>query len=652
MRPQVGQVINNKYRLLRLIGEGGMGSVFESRHEGLGTTVALKFLHPELGRRAGLVQRFLQEARVSAKIQSPHVVRVADVDQTSTGLAFIVMEFIEGRTLQALYEELYRAGQRLSYGDALEYAMQMLEGVDAAHRAGIVHRDLKPDNVMLTTGPRGEPLIKILDFGIAKLKVTGELEKGLTRPGVIMGTPEYMAPEQAFSADAVDARADVFSLGVMIFEMLAGRRPVGGDDPHQIASQYLSGQVARLTELAPWVPAELAATVHRAMGAKPQDRLGSIGELRSALEPFAREARAPSAATPTPNPTRTPAAVAAATPSLGASPVPKTLPPEAGDGGGGPTPLGGLVASPPAYGATSGGQAGPAITLDRGDAQAPRPGGTAIGAPPFAERPMTAQTGVGGPMIPGDGAHDATRPSRRTGSCPAGAEAARRSRVARDDPAARWRDRGARGRWGVRRAAIREGGGPPRRPADRSAAAARDRAERARHDGAADPTATSGVRAAAAADDRGEASGAPDDHDNHDPGSARAVHPPDDHHHDDADAADAAVVAADHHAAARHPGFPGDSGHLSAFAAEWRPDAARRRTDAARRRDEPGTGAPARRSHVDADVAALAAPPWNHRPAAASRPVGRGPARPLAAPSASTPRTLHSTGGCEVASAQ
>ncbi len=401
MRPQVGQVINNKYRLLRLIGEGGMGSVFESRHEGLGTTVALKFLHPELGRRAGLVQRFLQEARVSAKIQSPHVVRVADVDQTSTGLAFIVMEFIEGRTLQALYEELYRAGQRLSYGDALEYAMQMLEGVDAAHRAGIVHRDLKPDNVMLTTGPRGEPLIKILDFGIAKLKVTGELEKGLTRPGVIMGTPEYMAPEQAFSADAVDARADVFSLGVMIFEMLAGRRPVGGDDPHQIASQYLSGQVARLTELAPWVPAELAATVHRAMGAKPQDRLGSIGELRSALEPFAREARAPSAATPTPNPTRTPAAVAAATPSLGASPVPKTLPPEAGDGGGGPTPLGGLVASPPAYGATSGGQAGPAITLDRGDAQAPRPGGTAIGAPPFAERPMTAQTGVGGPMIPG-----------------------------------------------------------------------------------------------------------------------------------------------------------------------------------------------------------------------------------------------------------
>ena len=122
MRPQVGQVINNKYRLVRVIGDGGMGSVYEARHEVLATTVALKFLHPELSRRAGLVQRFLQEARVSAQIQSPHVVRVSDVDQMPTGQAFIVMEYLEGKTLQTLYEDLYNAGQRLSYNDALEYA--------------------------------------------------------------------------------------------------------------------------------------------------------------------------------------------------------------------------------------------------------------------------------------------------------------------------------------------------------------------------------------------------------------------------------------------------------------------------------------------------------------------------------------------------
>ncbi|HVK64793.1 MAG TPA: protein kinase [Polyangium sp.] len=335
MRPQVGQVINNKYRLVRVIGDGGMGSVYEARHEVLGTTVALKFLHPELSRRQGLVQRFLQEARVSAQIQSPHVVRVSDVDQNASGQAFIVMEYLEGKTLQTLYEELYHAGQRLSYADALEYASQMLDGVEAAHRAGVVHRDLKPDNVMITRGNKGEPLLKLLDFGIAKLKVTGELDRGLTRPGVIMGTPEYMAPEQAYSADAVDVRADIFSLGVMTFEMLAGRRPVGGDEPHQIASAYLTGQIAQLTDLAPHVPPELASVVHRAMGPKPPDRYNSVAEFRSALEPFVTGTRSGAAgaavATPmpgsvTPKPAVSPAA--AVTPEeAGASPIPKTLPP-------------------------------------------------------------------------------------------------------------------------------------------------------------------------------------------------------------------------------------------------------------------------------------------------------------------------------------
>jgi serine/threonine protein kinase len=350
MRPQVGQVINNKYRLIRLIGDGGMGSVYEARHELLGTTVALKFLHPELSRRSGLVQRFLQEARVSAQIQSPHVVRVIDVDQQQGGLAYIVMEYLEGRTLQTLYEDFYRAGQRLSYADALEYAMQMLEGVEAAHSAGIVHRDLKPDNVIITRDKRGEPLLKLLDFGIAKLKVTGQLDRGLTRPGVVMGTPEYMAPEQAYSADAVDLRADIFSLGVMIFEMLAGRRPVGGDEPHQIATAYMTGQVSKLTELAPGISPDLASVVHRAMAPLPKDRIQSVAEFRSALEPFVRMVKGgsltspatpmPGQVTPSPavSPVASPAPLSAlplpATPATNAPDdperrsVPKTIPPE------------------------------------------------------------------------------------------------------------------------------------------------------------------------------------------------------------------------------------------------------------------------------------------------------------------------------------
>jgi serine/threonine-protein kinase len=425
MRPQVGLVINNKYRLVRLIGDGGMGSVYEARHEVLGTTVALKFLHPELSRRSGLVQRFLQEARVSAAIRSPHVVRVSDVDQTSSGLAYIVLEYLEGKTLQTLYEDLYHAGQRLAYADALEYTMQILEGVEAAHEAGIVHRDLKPDNVMITKGLKGESLIKVLDFGIAKLRVTGELDKGLTRPGVIMGTPEYMAPEQAYSADAVDARADIFSLGVMVFEMLAGRRPVGGDDPHQIAGAYLAGQVAKLTDLAPHVPAELAAAVHKAMAPLAKDRFDSVADLRAAIAPFlpAHVGATPSPLAVTPAPAQaspaqvspaqvSPAQVSPATPPTNAPgdeaprAVPKTLPPEDDA-----PPSPGLAAEPDAFAGR-----GPAATpLGGFDAREPSsPALTPMAAPGSdpAVSPVPAY-GVGGTSSPVAGGYPA--PPQRPG---------------------------------------------------------------------------------------------------------------------------------------------------------------------------------------------------------------------------------------------
>ncbi len=301
MRPQVGQLINNKYRLTKLLGDGGMGSVFEAQHEMLGNAVALKFLHPELARRQGLVQRFLQEARVSAKIDSKHVVKVTDVEQTPTGLPFMVMEFLKGKSLQALYEDNYRAGRRLAYEEALKYGIQILDGLEAAHDEGVVHRDLKPDNVMIVQGKRNESIVKLLDFGIAKLKINGDLYKGLTRPGVIMGTPEYMAPEQVFSADAVDARADIFSCGVMIFEMLAGRRPVGGDEAHQIAAAYLSGNIAKLSDLAPHVPQGLSDAIHTAMAADPKDRFAAIADFRMALEPYTAEISRPrSTSTPPP----------------------------------------------------------------------------------------------------------------------------------------------------------------------------------------------------------------------------------------------------------------------------------------------------------------------------------------------------------------
>src|SRR5580704_4312296 len=235
-----GQIINGKYRVLRLLGDGGMGSVYEAHHEVLGTRVALKLLHAELS-RTGVAKRFLQEARASARIKSRHVVGVSDADQTPDGMAFIILEYIEGRTLREHYEQLGREGRLLPFAEALDFAMQMFEGVEAAHAAGIIHRDLKPDNVMITVDGKGAPLLKLLDFGIAKVDEPPESTvQALTRPGALLGTPEYMAPEQVYSAGSADARSDVFSLGVMLFEMLSGRRPVLADDPQQLAVAYLT----------------------------------------------------------------------------------------------------------------------------------------------------------------------------------------------------------------------------------------------------------------------------------------------------------------------------------------------------------------------------------------------------------------------------
>jgi serine/threonine-protein kinase len=281
MRPQAGDLINGKYRLVRLIGDGGMGSVFEARHEYLGTTVALKFLHPELARRPGLVERFLREARLSASIKNPHILHVTDVDQASDGAAYLVMELLEGQSLMSVLE----GGKTLSLDLALDYTLQMLAGLEAAHAAGAVHRDLKPDNVFVVATPRG-PFVKLLDFGIAKLRTSKEFQVALTRPGVMMGTPEYMAPEQAFSADTVDARADVYSVGAMLYEMLAGARAAQGEDAQQIAAFTIAGNVKPLNQANTTVPEGLAKIVHRAMAPSATERFGSATELRDALVPY------------------------------------------------------------------------------------------------------------------------------------------------------------------------------------------------------------------------------------------------------------------------------------------------------------------------------------------------------------------------------
>lgn len=328
MRPQPDQVIGSKYRVIRLIGDGGMGAVYEARHEVLGSQVALKFLHPELAKRPGLVSRFMQEAKVSASIQSPHVTRVTDVDQTADGAAYIVMELLSGETLQAVLDRQ----RKLPRDQAIDYALQMLSGLEAAHALGVVHRDLKPDNVFITQTTHG-PVLKLLDFGIAKLRASSEYQKGLTRPGAIMGTPEYMAPEQAESADRVDHRADLYALGAILYELLTGERPAYGDDAAIIIAQVKSGQVRSLAELDPTAPAELVGIVHRALSPRPEDRFSSAMEMRLALASLAGELSHAGRLAATPAPASTPAPAQGSTvdappPNLGK--VAPTWPPNDG----------------------------------------------------------------------------------------------------------------------------------------------------------------------------------------------------------------------------------------------------------------------------------------------------------------------------------
>jgi serine/threonine protein kinase len=283
---EVGQLLNGKYRIARRIGVGGMASVYEAQHVGLGTPVAVKVLLPELARAPTIADRFRREARISATLESPHVIDVTDVDQLPDGRPYLVMELLRGRSL----EELLLAEKPLGRERAVDIGLQILLGLECAHALGVVHRDLKPGNVFLAERPATEqregPIVKLLDFGIAKVRASTEFQ-ALTRPGMVMGTPEYMAPEQAYSADQASTRSDLYSVGVMLYEMLSGEIPARGDVPLIVAQQVITGQVKPLRELCPGLPEGLLSLVQRTLEPNPLGRPESALELRRELSAFA-----------------------------------------------------------------------------------------------------------------------------------------------------------------------------------------------------------------------------------------------------------------------------------------------------------------------------------------------------------------------------
>ena len=235
-------LLDGRFRVLQLLGKGGMGEVYVGEQVSLARKVAIKTLYPDLLTQPGMAERFKREAQLLSAVDHPAVVRVIDYGETSTG-ACLVMEYVEG-------ESLFSAIQHgpLSVGRALPLLHEIAEGLLAIHDKGIIHRDIKPENVLLTKSARGEQA-RLLDFGIARL-VEPAMAGGLTQVGLIVGTPEYLSPEQAVGAP-VDERSDLYSFGVLAYRVLSGRLPFPGPGPTQYVAQHASAPPLHLLEAAP-----------------------------------------------------------------------------------------------------------------------------------------------------------------------------------------------------------------------------------------------------------------------------------------------------------------------------------------------------------------------------------------------------------------
>jgi serine/threonine protein kinase/tetratricopeptide (TPR) repeat protein len=288
----VGTVIGGRYYVRRLIGEGGMGRVFEAEHIDIGRRVALKILHPAYSQTPDLVERLRREARAASKISHPNVVDVTDSGTTPDGAFFFVMEYLEGIELGEL---IYREG-KLDVARALHIGAQISRAIQAAHEVNVIHRDIKPENVLILTRDGQKDFVKVLDFGIAKSgkdsdlenekDTNGDLRRRLTHPGMTMGTPEYMAPEQAAGRPA-DPRSDVYAVGGLVYEMLSGKAPYEGQNFMEILHKKATTMPASLISLREDIPPELDAIVMRSMAREPDQRQRSMEEFGRELTALA-----------------------------------------------------------------------------------------------------------------------------------------------------------------------------------------------------------------------------------------------------------------------------------------------------------------------------------------------------------------------------
>src|SRR5215472_3389089 len=277
--PMLGATLGGKYKVVRLLGEGGMGAVYEGEQQ-LGTTkrkIAVKTLHPHLSRDPKIKARFEREVGTVAELQHPNTIQVYDFGANAEGILYIAMEFLQGRSLADLLEK-----EGALAPDRVTRIMQQVCGsLEEAHGRGIVHRDLKPDNVVLVERAGQKDFVKVLDFGIAKRsKEEDKNEQKLTQQGMVLGTPPYMSPEQ-FTGRPIDARSDIYSLGVMGYEMLTGKLPFKADTAWEWASQHMTANPIPIESLAAGMraPQPMRDAIRRALAKAPNDRFQTVKEF-------------------------------------------------------------------------------------------------------------------------------------------------------------------------------------------------------------------------------------------------------------------------------------------------------------------------------------------------------------------------------------
>jgi serine/threonine protein kinase len=278
-----GQILAGKFRIERVLGQGGMGVVVAATHLQLDERVALKFLLPDALSNPEAVERFAREARAAVKIKSEHVARVSDVGTLESGSPYMVMEYLEGQDLAGFVH----ANGAMAVPLAIEFVLQACEAIGEAHALGIVHRDLKPANLFVTRRVDGSPCIKVLDFGISKLTLPGGgADLGMTKTSSVMGSPLYMSPEQMSSTRNVDMRTDIWALGVILYEILTGRVPFEAETMPQLCGMILQDPPRPLRDLRPDLPDVLQAVIFRCLEKSRDRRFANVADLAAALAPF------------------------------------------------------------------------------------------------------------------------------------------------------------------------------------------------------------------------------------------------------------------------------------------------------------------------------------------------------------------------------